>query len=116
MLKLFETGQNVCSDTFGKDCHAANLLYGISKMRYAQGKGDPSGFKFFLRQNGLKAGVILRYVGNRFHVIFHLAGVVFNLCDKLCLYLETICHNKPSLRSALLKDLRNPLLHSQGPG
>ena len=26
-----------------------NLIYGLTKMRYKQGKGDPAGFKHFLR-------------------------------------------------------------------
>ncbi|XP_059141890.1 uncharacterized protein LOC131941956 [Physella acuta] len=64
------------SDTFGSDCRAANLLYGISKLRY-KAKGDPTGFKAFLRQHSLACGIFPRYVGNRLHVMFCLAGIVY---------------------------------------
>ena len=54
----------------------------------------------------IKPGTIVRYVGNRFHVIFHLAGVFFCLRGKLLHYLKNIC-NRTSLRTALLKDLEH---------
>ena len=62
------------------DCCAVNF---IIAMRFKQGKGDPSGFKQFLRQNNIKPSIIIRYVGNRFHVMFHLAGVLYYLREKL---------------------------------
>ncbi|XP_050405543.2 uncharacterized protein LOC126821183 isoform X1 [Patella vulgata] len=107
LLKTYDTDNSVESNTFGSDCRAANLLYGISKMRYKQGKGDLHGFTLFLKKHDLKCGVIVRYVGNRFHIIFHLAGVVIHLYDKLCLYFHKMCNNQTTLRSALLKDLQN---------
>ena len=76
-------------------------------MRYKQGKGDPAGFKQFMRQANIKPGIIVRYVGNRFHVVFHLAGVFYYLREKLLNYLDSACRNTTSLRSALQKDLRN---------
>ena len=48
----------------------------MTKMRYKQGKGDPAGFKMFMHQENIKPSVIVRYVGNRFHVLFHLAGII----------------------------------------
>ena len=50
-------------------------------MRYKQDKGDPAGFKHFLRQENIMPGVIVRYVGNRFHVLFYLSGIFFQLKD-----------------------------------
>ncbi|XP_074657147.1 uncharacterized protein LOC141910312 [Tubulanus polymorphus] len=105
-----EFDQDIESYTFGSNCRAGNLLYGLSKMRYKQGKGDPGGFKLFLSQNGLSTGALPRYVGNRFHVIFHLAAVVFSLRDLLVTYLETRCNVSNPLKPALLKDMKNPLI------
>ena len=78
----------------------------MTKMRYKQGKGDPAGFKMFMRQENIKPSMIVRYVGNRFHVLFHLAGVLYLLRDKLMMYLENVCHNT-TLRTALIQDLKN---------
>ena len=69
----------------------------MTKMRYKQGKGDPAGFKMFMRQENIKPSVIVQYVGNRFHVLFHLAGILYVLRDKLLLYLENVCHNVQKL-------------------
>ena len=44
-----------------------------------RGKGDPAWFKHFLHQEGIKLSIIPRFVGNRFHIVFHLAGVIFYL-------------------------------------
>ncbi len=78
-LKKYDTEHNIKSDIFGSDFCAANLIYGISKMRYKEGKGDPVGFKQFLWQENIKPGTIVHYVGNRLHVLFFLAGVFFFL-------------------------------------
>ena len=43
----------------------------MTKMRFKQGKGDPGGFKQFLRQENIKPEIIVRYVGNRFHVVWN---------------------------------------------
>ena len=51
-------------------------------------KGDPSGFNLFMKNKGIKPKVFLRYVGNRFHVIFHMAGVVLKYQAELREYLQ----------------------------
>ena len=53
------------------------------------------------------SGTLVRYVGNRLHVLFHLAGIFFFLRGKLLHYLKYICNNRTSLRTALKKDLEN---------
>ena len=65
------------------------------------------GFKHFFHQEGIKQSIIPRFVGNRFHIVFHLAGVIFYLRDKLIVYLETMCRNETTLRLPLLSDLKN---------
>ena len=67
--------QGLVGVSFGKDCAAANLLHNLSKMRHKQGTGDPVGFKAFLRKKQIPLGEFPRYVGNRMHVVFHLAGL-----------------------------------------
>ena len=77
----------------------------MTKMCFKQGKSDPGGFKQFLRQENIKPGIIVRYVGNRLHVVFHLAGVLYYLRDNYTFelfILDTSCHNTTSLRSELL--------------
>ena len=98
---------NITSDTFGNVCCAVNFMYAMTKMCFKKDKGDPGGYKQFLRQENIKPGIIVRYVGNRFHVVLHLAGVLYYLREKLLIYLDTSCRNTTSLRSALQKDLRN---------
>ena len=68
-FKKYDKEHNIESSTFGSDCRVDNLIYGLTKMRYKQGKGDPAGFKHFLHQENIKPGVIVQYVGNRFHVL-----------------------------------------------
>ena len=43
ILKNYDAEMAIKSDTFGRDCCVVNLIYGITKMRYKQGKGDPAG-------------------------------------------------------------------------
>ena len=69
----------------------------MTKMWYKQGKGDPAGFTMFMRHENIKPSVIVRYVGNRFHVLFHLSGILYVLRDKLMLYLENVCHNTTTI-------------------
>ena len=107
LLKVYDKEYNITSDTFGNSCCAVSFMYAMTKMCFKQGKGDPGGFKQFLRQENIKPGIIVRYVGNRFHVVFHLAGVLYYLREKLLIFLDTSYCNTTSLRSALQKDLRN---------
>ena len=64
-----------------------------------------------MRQENIKPGTIVRYVGNRLHVLFQLAGIFFFLRGKPLHYLKYICNNRESLRIA--KDLKNDAIVMQ---
>ena len=38
-----------------------------------------------------------------FHVLFHLAGILYVFRDKLMLYYENVCHNTTTLRTASIQ-------------
>lgn len=52
-------------------------------FRFKDGTGDPIGFKNMLRLHNLPVGTFVRYVGNRMHVVFHLAGILVLHWSKL---------------------------------
>ena len=81
-------------------------------MRYKQGKGNPVEFKHFLRQENIKPGVIVRYVGNKFHVLFYLSAWN-NLKDKFFHYLQSMCLSNTTLRTSLIKDLQHNCILTQ---
>lgn len=86
-LKKIDSERGIKGECHGKSSSANNLIYGISKVRYKQGTGDPKSVKTFLKEERVKSNMIVRYVGNRLRVIFHLAGV-FSLCSKLIKYIK----------------------------
>ena len=56
---VYDNDNGIQSCTFGSDCAVANVIYGITKMRFKQGTGDTSGFKYFLRcENINHAGLL----------------------------------------------------------
>ena len=96
-LKLYGTEHNIENSTFSRECCAVDFIYAICKMRYKQGKGDPAGFQKFMRQANFKPGIIVWYVGNRFNVVFTLAGVFYYLREKFLNYLDSVCRNTTCL-------------------
>ena len=74
----------------GNYCLASKVIYTISKLRY-KNTGDPSGFRCFIRNNEIPAGMFVRYVGNRLHVMFHMGGVLVHFLPQLMIYLEQSC-------------------------
>ncbi|GFR74380.1 hypothetical protein ElyMa_002161200, partial [Elysia marginata] len=106
-LVSFDTQHSVQGLCYGKEGSAANLIKAISTLRYKDGTGDPIGFKSFLRQHGLPMGSFPRYVGNRFHVLFHLAGLILLHQTKLQDFLENQCSAAAPFRTKILKDLGN---------
>ena len=92
---------------WGKECAAVNLIQGLCKMRYKQGTGDPKAFKAFFKSRDLPLKDIKRYVGNRFHITFHLAGVFLRLKDELVVYLTRYSTVRGGLQTSLLTDLKD---------
>ena len=104
VLKKVDANLEVKSELFGSECKAANVIDSLLKMRYKQGKGDPSGFKIFTTKENVSPGLIVRYVGNRLHVIFHKAGVFFFLRDLLQLYLDKYSSSPIHLQKSSYKE------------
>lgn len=100
---LKETG--IKSSTWGRDCAAANLLQGLSKLRYKQGKGDPVQFKAFMKEKQIPLKMFPRYVGNRMHIVFHLAGVTVLLKNELIEFVTKYCASRGGLTASISKDL-----------
>ena len=75
--------------------------------RYNLKSGCPADFITYLKSVSLTPGIILRYVGNRIHVIYHMAGTVVWIHDQLVEFLSKYSSAK-KLGSAVLADLRNP--------
>ncbi|GFR69991.1 hypothetical protein ElyMa_002061600 [Elysia marginata] len=91
---------------------AVNVIAAISKLRFKDGKGDPAGFKAFIKSEKIDPSLLPRYVGNRLHVIFHLGGSIFFLKDHLLTYLKNKC-SQQKLRLALIGDLSNDFIVTQ---
>ena len=72
-MKSLEATFDVKGNVSGREAAAVNLTYRLSKMRYKNGKGDSKGFKQFMKMQNIKSKMIVLYVGNRMHVLFHLA-------------------------------------------
>ena len=101
------------SECLGASAGVVNLISAISKLRYKDGKGDPLGFKTFLAENNIDNRLLVRYVGNRLHTLFHLGGSIFHLRDSLLAFMEVCSQEK--IRQAVKADLRDDviLLHLQ---
>lgn len=112
-LKKIENDNNVKGKLFGNSCGAENIILGMNKMRFKDGKGDPLGFRIFLEEANLGKGLIQRYRGNRLHILFHLALVYHQHYDKFIEYLQNKCLNNTQLRHCLLEDFNNPFFHSE---
>lgn len=69
--------------------------------------GDPGGFRAFLKLKNLPPGIITRYVGNRMHVLFHLAGTAYHLKEILIEFLSKY-KGDAKMSVGILKDLENP--------
>ena len=102
-------------EDYGRDGSVVNVIYSISKMWYKNGKGDPKGFKHFMTTNNIKTNInmMIRYVGNHMHVLFHLAGSIYFIREKLLLYLQKYCSCQTGFRTSLLKDLSSPYIQIQ---
>ena len=63
----------------------------IFHYRFKDGSGYPAGFKDMLQHHNLLVRTCVGYVGNRMHVLFHLAGILVLHCSKVKVFLETRC-------------------------
>ena len=97
---------------FGNDCHAANIVVQINKLRYKNSKGDPRGFVAFLDEHHIPRGVLPRYRGNRLHIIFHNAGKLIENYDHFVSFFQqgTSCGG---LREAIVNDFKMPEAKTQ---
>jgi hypothetical protein len=87
--------------------YIACLDYICLFFRYKQGKGDPIGFASYLKKMQIPVGAFPRYVGNRLHVVFHLAGVTIRYKVTLLEFFRNWCKSRGGLAVALLTDLQN---------
>ena len=112
-LKKIDVETQLKSGVFGSDCTLANFVYGMTKMRYKQGRGDPAGFKKFMVVENIPKKLVCRYVGNRFHVLFHLSAVFHAYSSQFTTYLKKFCNNTTGLRTSLLADIQNKAIQIQ---
>jgi len=108
-LREYERDNQVKKALFGKESTVVNLVQNIAKLRFKQGKGDPSGMKAFLEKEKISKGAIVRYVGNRFHVLFHLCAQIYMIRDSLKKYLTSYACNSSQYRQCILDDLGNEI-------
>ena len=116
LLDLQKTATSIKSSA-RDDCRAAIVVYNISKLRY-KGNGDPAGFKLCCLENKWPMTLFPRYVGNRFHVLFHSSALIFVHRVPLLAYLKTKSTSAVWLRKSLRDDLLNEdvLVHLQALG
>ena len=100
-LKLLETSK---SKLFSSGCRAEKVILAMNKMRLKDGKGDPHGFRVFLKDNELPQSLVVRYRGNRLHVLFKLAATYITHYTDMKTYLTTRCLNNSELKTCLIKE------------
>jgi hypothetical protein len=100
-LKLMEITK---SKLFGSGCRAEKVILALNKMRFKDSKGDPHGFRVFLDDQNLPQSLVVRYRGNRLHVLFKLAAVYITHYTHIKTYLTTRCLHNSELKTSLIKD------------
>ena len=102
-LKGLQSNSSISSSA-KDDCRGAIVVHNIAKLRY-KGNGDPAGFKLCCKQNKWRMDLFPRYVGNRFHVLFHSAGLIFVHREKLLVYLKIKSTAATFVRNTTATDL-----------
>ena len=74
-------------------------------MRYHDCKGDPTGMIAFFKANRLDPKMLIRYVGNRFHVLFELPANIYFAREQLKKYLSDYCEKAVGYRDQMFHDL-----------
>ncbi len=105
-LKEREGRKDIGSKLFGTDCIGTKIVLNVSKLKHKQGVGDPSSFATFLKMSNISPTLLPRYVGNRFNILFKLAGSIFHLRKEMIEYLEKWCASS-KLAPALLSDIQS---------
>ena len=99
-----EKEKGIKANLFGKEAVALNVIQAVSKLKHKNGSGDPSSFNSFMHIKKIDSSLLPRFVGNRFHVMFKLAGSIYHLQEELSEYLRKWCP-AVKLGQALLTDL-----------
>lgn len=105
LSKLFEQEHGIQATPYYSDSILVRVVLNVSKMRFKQGKGDPNGMRAFFELKNIDRQLIVRYIGNRFHVLFQLCESIYFLRPDLVDYLETYCSKNAKYRSDILSDL-----------
>ena len=107
LLRKREQDKQINGKLFGKEPLGINIVHAVSKMKHKQGTGDPSSFNVYMKMNNISPELLPRFVGNRFHILFKLAGSIFYLRENILEYLEKWCPCSSTLVTALQQDLQS---------
>ena len=78
-------------------------------MRY-KSKGGPQGLDAYMKTNNIDRHLLMRYVGNRFHILFELAGNIYYIHKQLTDYLRIYCSKTEHYRLCIRKDLNTDIV------
>ena len=109
-LKKLDDSQEVRRNT-GRECSVANMFKTFASLRLKQ-TGDPRGFSTFLKKNGISPAEIMRYVGNKWNLVFLMSHTVIKHKKVLQEYLEKFC-KKEAMRDDLLWAITNSRIIGQ---
>jgi hypothetical protein len=84
----------------------------VNKLRHKDSYGDPSGFAAFLESHQLPLGLIPRYRGNRFHVLFKTCSLFVEHYDLLLGFFKDACCS-PTLKETILKIFPSELARTE---
>lgn len=91
LSKDFEIRLKVSDLLYGSDAFLLRVIMNILEKKYKQCKGDPNGMRAYFSNNSAEDKMNIRYIGNRFHVLFQLCESVYFLRSKHADYLESHC-------------------------
>ena len=74
----------------GAESVLVKIIHNITKLKFKE-NGDPSGIRAFFKANNLDSKLLVRLVGNRFHVLFELAGNIYFIRSQLKNYIRDCC-------------------------
>jgi len=95
VAKQIESQHGIVSKLNGSDSVLLKLITNITKLRHKVGLGESAWFRSFLEVRGFDK-LIMRYVGNRFHVLFALCANIRFLLGHLQTYFSSVCQKEIS--------------------